>query len=76
MSKYAIVALMVAVIGGCSTSGNKYPYKGSRCLTPTTCPKACTADNECALANNEICCDFDGVKACAVNTACPRFLQR
>jgi hypothetical protein len=68
-----MMLLIGVVISGCSTQGDKYPYKGPRCLD--TCPRSCIAAEECVWALNEICCDFDGVKACAVNTACPRFCE-
>jgi hypothetical protein len=61
------------MLAGCSSQSDKYPYKGPRCMT--VCPKSCTADDECVWALNEICCDFDGAKACAVNTSCPRFCE-
>jgi hypothetical protein len=77
---WALLALPMIVHAGCgeeTTSDDDSTGQTSAGFCADTCLKSCGNDNDCDVADGELCCDFgDEGSVCMPAAACPRFCSQ
>jgi hypothetical protein len=69
--------LSAVMVLGCKSSAKKSALPNGQGFCADTCPKDCTADNDCDVTRGELCCDHPGVgRACQSAASCPRFCSK